>query len=186
MGLDMYLHKKHYIGNKYRKKAKLVRVVVPEDQEGVFFPTKKINDERVSEIVEEVGYWRKANAIHNWFVQNVQKGEDDCKSYYVSREDMQKLLAVVAEVLSASELVDSEVNNGYTFDENGEKKFFVEKGKTIKDPTVAKALLPATEGFFFGSYDYDQYYYQDLVDTKKILEEALKDEGGDYEYRSSW
>ena len=27
---------------------------------------------------EEVGYWRKANAIHGWFVRNVQNGKDDC------------------------------------------------------------------------------------------------------------
>ena len=31
-----------------------------------------------SRIIEQVGYWRKANQIHNWFVENVQDGEDDC------------------------------------------------------------------------------------------------------------
>ena len=39
---------------------------------------------------------------------------------------------------------------------------------------------------FFGSIDYDEFYYQDLVDTKKILEEALENEEGEYEYQSSW
>ncbi len=29
-------------------------------------------------IQEEVAYWRKANAIHKWFVENVQDGQDDC------------------------------------------------------------------------------------------------------------
>ena len=29
-------------------------------------------------IMEMVGYWRKQNAIHNWFVENVQDGIDDC------------------------------------------------------------------------------------------------------------
>jgi len=91
----MYLHKRHYVGNKYREEAKLVRIIVPKDQEGVFFPTKNIKDERVSEIVEEIGYWRKANAIHNWFVQNVQKGKDDCRAYSVSTDDLRKLLSVV-------------------------------------------------------------------------------------------
>lgn len=27
---------------------------------------------------KEVGYWRKANAIHSWFVDKVQDGADDC------------------------------------------------------------------------------------------------------------
>lgn len=29
-------------------------------------------------------YWRKANAIHKWFVDNVQDGTDDCGYYPVS------------------------------------------------------------------------------------------------------
>lgn len=37
-------------------------------------------------------YWRKCNAIHNWFVMNVQAGEDDCASYYVSKESLQELI----------------------------------------------------------------------------------------------
>lgn len=32
-------------------------------------------------IVSEVWYLRKANAIHNWFVQNAQDGVDDCGIY---------------------------------------------------------------------------------------------------------
>lgn len=39
-----------------------------------------------------VGYWRKANQIHNWFVRNVQNGEDDCGEYYVSRKQLEDLL----------------------------------------------------------------------------------------------
>jgi hypothetical protein len=33
----------------------------------------------------EVGYWRKANHIHHWFVENVQDGEDDCCNYEVKK-----------------------------------------------------------------------------------------------------
>ena len=36
-------------------------------------------------------YWRKANAIHGWFVDNVQDGKDDCKEYYVTKEQLQAL-----------------------------------------------------------------------------------------------
>ena len=28
-------------------------------------------------------YWRKANAIHGWFVKNAQQGIDDCRTYSV-------------------------------------------------------------------------------------------------------
>ena len=36
----------------------------------------------------EVGYWRKANQIHNFFITDLAKGEDDCKPIPVTREDL--------------------------------------------------------------------------------------------------
>ena len=36
--------------------------------------------------------WRKANAIHKWFVENVQNGEDDCKIYEANQIDLEDLL----------------------------------------------------------------------------------------------
>ena len=33
---------------------------------------------------KEMLYWRKANAIHDWFVDNIQGGEDDCNAYNLS------------------------------------------------------------------------------------------------------
>ena len=51
------------------------------------------------EISWSVGYWRKANAIHAWFVENVQDGKDDCQTSYVDRDTLKKLLAVCKEVV---------------------------------------------------------------------------------------
>ena len=138
----------------------------------------------VSYLIIETGYWRKANAIHKWFVDNVQDGEDDCKEYYVDESKLKELLDVVNKVLDASKLVSWKVNNGWTV-ENGEKKYNVEDGKLIEDSTVAQELLPCAEGFFFGSTDYDEGYYNDLVDTKKIIETALQSSDSHY-YHSSW
>ena len=46
-------------------------------------------------------YWRKANAIHNWFVTNCQGGRDECQLTYVSREDLTKLRDLCREVLAS-------------------------------------------------------------------------------------
>lgn len=46
----------------------------------------------------EVGYWRKANAIHNWFVKNVQNDVDDCDFHVVSEENLIKLREVIMKV----------------------------------------------------------------------------------------
>ena len=43
-----------------------------------YAPLRHIGKYNYMRIADEVAYWRKANAIHAWFVENVQDGEDDC------------------------------------------------------------------------------------------------------------
>ena len=53
------------------------------------------------------------------------------------------------------------------------------------DHSLAESLLPSESGFFFGATDYDEWYYNDIANTIKILEDALVD-GDDFYYSSSW
>lgn len=39
-------------------------------------------------------YWRKANQIHDWFVTNVQSGNDNCGEYYVTQDKLKELLII--------------------------------------------------------------------------------------------
>lgn len=59
-----------------------------------------------------VAYWRKANSIHQWFVDNVQGGRDECQEAYVEREQLQELRDLCGEVLEnpehAAELLPSQ------------------------------------------------------------------------------
>lgn len=60
------------------------------------------------QIREEIGYWRKANQIHNWFVENVQDGIDDCGYHReVTKEDLEELLDVCHEVLCNPDVAES-------------------------------------------------------------------------------
>lgn len=153
MGLDQYLYKKNYIGNEYRIGEQKLGIR-PGNQED-----KSIVEEKIVYIVERAGYWRKANQIHKWFVDNVQNGVDDCGEYPVHKAQLKDLLKLVDTVL--------------------------------EDTDKAATLLPVQVGFFFGSESYDQYYFEDLKDTKKILESIVKGKGSkscsaDYYYQSSW
>ena len=47
----------------------------------------------------EFAYWRKANQIHNWFVENIQEGKDDCGTYQVSGRKLKELVNLCKEVL---------------------------------------------------------------------------------------
>ncbi len=89
MGLDMYLSKKTYV--KYWEHNGDNNYEVTVTKAGK--PTN-IDPKKVSYIVEEIGYWRKANQIHNWFVENVQNGIDECQESWVSREQLQSLLDI--------------------------------------------------------------------------------------------
>jgi len=92
MGLDMYLNAKKYVTS-FKEDGEKPKVTgVPEAR------TLKLK-----ELVYEGMYWRKANAIHAWFVENVQNGEDDCKEYSVSREDLETLMNVCADVIANPE-----------------------------------------------------------------------------------
>lgn len=89
MGLDMYLSKKTYVKYWEHNGDDNYEVKVTRGGE----PTN-IDPKKVSYIVEEVGYWRKANQIHQWFVDNVQGGIDDCRDVYVERQKLAELLNI--------------------------------------------------------------------------------------------
>lgn len=140
-------------------------------------------------IMDQIGYWRKANHIHRWFVENVQDGIDDCNYHHeVTEEVLENILDACIEVLNSSVMTIGAVNNGCTI-ENGELKDNIEIGKVIIDPSIAKNLLPTTGGFFFGSTDYDEYYVEGIKETIDICQNALATTDFEKEmiyYVSSW
>lgn len=125
-------------------------------------------------------YWRKANAIHKWFVDNVQYGDDDCKTYEVSVEQLIELRDVCQKVIDASRLVSGSVLYGYDF-QGDEMKPHYEEGRVIEDATVANELLPTKNGFFFGSTEYNEWYLGDIVRTRDGINAIL---GNIEEYES--
>ena len=60
----------------------------------------------------------------------------------------------------------------------------------IRQPAMAANVLPTQPGFFFGSYDYDEWYMEDMKNTvnqiDKILESVPEGSWTDFIYRASW
>jgi len=50
---------------------------------------------------EEVGYWRKFNALHAWFVDNVQGGVDECQSTIVTKKQLIKASSLLKKSITA-------------------------------------------------------------------------------------
>lgn len=102
----------------------------------------------------DLGYWRKANAIHGYIVRRHADGVDKCQKIELTRADLVALRSLCYEVL-----------------------FNLHK---------ARDLLPPTEGFFFGSYETDENYRQDLLDTAEIINKALETKKRTFIYQASW
>jgi hypothetical protein len=177
MGLDMYLSKKIYVGGNYEHNNVKgeVNLTKGKDDERVIVDLSKL-----SEIVEVVGYWRKANHIHRWFVENVQAGQDDCRDYYVSEEDFENLLDLCKKTLEYLDLCKCKVEATRNGNEINEYKVYE------VDEEIINNLLPTSSGFFFGNTDYDSWYRQDIENTIEIVEECLKDTQNSFYYSSSW
>ena len=155
MGLDMYLTAKKYLWSDQDKElsAKInEQIGVVPDFEKRFNGSSLV----VKEISLDAMYWRKANAIHGWFVENCQDGEDNCREYEVDREQLETLRDLCKDIL---EHPDAERD----------------------------ADLDPTQGFFFGSYTKDEWYYEDLKNTVEGLDRvlALPDEYS-FAYQASW
>lgn len=161
MGLDMYLRRRIFLNN-YPKKSSVTVTAYgrSEDSEAETFTL-----EGTTSIVQDGMYWRKANAIHQWFVDNVQEGEDNCRAYEVSFDQLLELKDTCKKVLDC--------------------------------PALASDILAPQGGFFFGSTEVDECYFNDLKDTVSFIEEEEERRekefpkgdgiwGVYYEYQSSW
>jgi len=98
MGLDMYLSaEKYQYGSLNEEPTDLTKAV------NGFIDTKGY---QVKSFKIWACDWRKANQIHEWFVQNVQGGEDDCAPYNVDTGQLSELVDLCKRVLANRELAE--------------------------------------------------------------------------------
>ena len=168
MGLDMYLYRREYVGGwdwssalERQDERKMYDTILE------YTGAKRCADAPFANIEICVGYWRKANAIHGWFVNKLANGVDECQSIYVTKEDLLNLREACESVLRVPANV----------------------GGRLED-TASEVGLNPTRGFFFGSYDMDEWYMRDLEHTVEMIDSVLEDvpDAGwvDFVYRASW
>lgn len=158
MGLDMYLTAKIYLSD-YANSDK-------EQKAKDFLNDLKFSDKinlNFRYIEAEIGYWRKANQIHSWFVENCGDGVDDCRPYFVSQDKLEDLLKIINNILE-------------------------EKNLEKQHKLIGEHLEPKS-GFFFGSLNIDEFYFDDLKYTKDLIEKIFEDpffENAYIYYHASW
>lgn len=150
MGLDMYLIKETYIGAEFKHRQ--IDGTIFITKEGVRVP---IDFNLISEITESVATWRKANAIHKWFVDNVQDGNDDCGKYHVTVDQLRQLVKVCKEVIKdpskARELLPPQ-SGPYFGSINIDEWYFEDLKLTVKQ------LTPIIKECSSDNFDVTLYY----------------------------
>jgi hypothetical protein len=148
MGLDQYLYAKRFTHSgswaKDEEKelfASLIGLTDISKFVETDFPTASIE--------VKVAYWRKQNAVHNWFVENCQGGEDECQTVFVGREKLEELRDLCREVLAdpklASDLLPTA--NGFFFGATDYDKWYIE-GLTYTADTIDRLLTMPNEWDF--------------------------------------
>ncbi len=177
MGLDMYLEITRYVSQfdvvprKQDEEDHYSRVVRegPPIIESWLEPygLAQFRDPRnfaMISVTTQAIYWRKANHIHQWFVEHVQGGVDECQRSYLGRDDLNALLKECNKALAS---------------------------RGTSDETD---ILKPQSGFFFGSTNRDDWYWQQTEYTAERLtkivalldKEALENRHYDLHYQASW
>lgn len=154
MGLDMYLSAKKYM-SKYFDASDTDKINAINEVFGLV--GEEDGDYGAQEVTFRIGYWRKANQIHKWFVDKCQGGVDECQETYISRDQLKELrdtcLKVIEDNSLASELLPSA--SGFFFGSTDYDEYYMQ----------------------------DLQYTVDLI-NKILADKAL--EKCDFYYQSSW
>jgi hypothetical protein len=97
------------------------------------------------EINFNVAYWRKANAIHQWFVDKCGGGVDECQPIRVEREQLVELLELCKQVVKQPAMASSTLptQSGFFFGSTEYDDWYMEDIKqTVEVLTKVLKQIP--------------------------------------------
>lgn len=97
---------------------------------------------------EEDAYFRKVNSIYRYFQPKL---DDECA--FVTKADLEDIINRCDKVLKGVDL---------------------RKEIPYENIDLAMELLPTQSGFFFGSIDYDKWYFADVKDVRRQMKKLLR------------
>lgn len=157
MGLDMYLSAEIYVGGWDHNSR------TPEGRAEIALYTDiitKLNIPRCEsspslEVTVNVAYWRKANAIHAWFVDKVQGGKDECQKANVSREELQALVDECKAALKDKKADNLPPRSGFFFGSTDvDEYYWSDLADTVKqlEAALAEPGLKKAEFYYQSSW----------------------------------
>lgn len=121
-----------------------------------------INKEEIAYVVQgeyNAVYWRKANQIRQWLVDHIEEFDEDDNGEY------------------------------YQVTRNILEDLILDCRYVLENHNDADEVMPSSSGFFFGSTDYDEWYFKVLENTIKMCEKVIRETDWNREvvvYTESW
>lgn len=158
--VESYLSMKRYNAKhpekKYRMKGWCGRTKPSDKLIRFYSKLEKADNYGFFHIAEEVAYWRKANAIHEWFVDNVQGGEDNCDAHReLTRSDLLTLRDLAHEVYTNPDLAEAllPTQSGFFFGSTSYDEWYFDNLKNTIDQidNILKTTDFNTEALYYVS-----------------------------------
>ncbi|GLQ52494.1 hypothetical protein ACFFJT_13070 [Dyella flava] len=146
MGLDMYLEARFYLPP-YDETLAPIRAAIGKAIGYVPPAEKPDNDPTLLEVTGvsvRVGYWRKFDPLHQWFVNNVQGGHDDCRPSFVSSE-------VLTELEDQLDQIDDDP-------QSASEHFIIEDDSTLDETDVDYTIKVLVHAKHLQERGWDIYY----------------------------
>lgn len=156
MGLDMYIFHTNRTKHTIEELVKIdnienLNAETPEAQELLPLREYKFLN-GVFSVFHEGAYWRKANAIHAWFVDNVQAGVDDCNHYELTREDLEKLKNICTQAIKTKDTQKLKPRDGFFFGSTAiDDWYWADLKRTIEQIDKLLAMDWDARRFFYHS-----------------------------------
>lgn len=116
-------------------------------------------DKKGNMLDNDLYYWRKANQIRNWLVEHIEEFD------YI---DNCKEFVVPEDTI---------------------RQLVRDIEQVLDNHELASEIMPTLSGFFFGDYDYDEWYFEQLqqtYDDLKLIIENFDFEKCDIVYDECW
>lgn len=141
--------------------------------------------------LSDIGYLRKNNLLQGYFERKYNI--ENCEYIRITEEDTEYLLNICHEFLNQFDKeFKKQINKffeSYTdnYDELDEK-FTKIVSNNQKCREIINEKLPITEGFFYGEYNLNLWYYSSIMEIKENFETLTQESLSDYEsfYYSCW
>lgn len=196
MGLDIFIHKVKNVRNSKNEPLKSIKEYAEINMQRAKDKIKTFADTCIKELeylkdnaesykvaydkifnvkikdYSKCYWWRvekMEERVHS--LQEVKEFFDDFIDFYYPEEDAYFRKVNFIYKYFQCKLVDEQC-----FIEKEDLLDIIERcEKVLEDDTQADELLPTQCGFFFGSTDYDDYYFDNVADCKKQMEHLLED-----------